>query len=330
MKIRTISYGLGPIGLSIAKLAKQDSRLEIVGAVDKDPRLVGRDLGCLLGEDNIGISVEKSGRSVYSDADVVLHATTSHLSSAKDQFIEFCENQVDVVSTCEELAYPWFRHMGIAKRIDASAKKNGVTLLGTGVNPGFVMDALAITLGGACERVTEVRATRVLDASKRRLPFQKKVGIGLSVKDFQESVRSGKFGHVGLPESIALTCASMGIRVTRVEQKISPKVAESQIKTRNFGIVPKGRVIGIVQNGKAFSGGRRVANYHIEMYAGARRTYDEIELVGVPRISLRVPGGTPGDISTAAIVVNSIQRVIESAPGLKTVKDLRPATSNML
>jgi 2,4-diaminopentanoate dehydrogenase len=330
MRIRVISYGLGPIGLSIAKLAKRDSQLEIVGAVDMDPRLAGKDLGSLLGEDDIGVRVEKNGRGMYSDADVVLHATTSYLSSAKNQFIEFCENKVDVVSTCEELAYPWFRHAGIAKKIDAAARGNGVTLLGTGVNPGFVMDALAITLSGACERVTEVRATRILDATKRRLPFQRKVGIGLSLKDFQKNVRTGKFGHIGLPESIALTCAAMGIKVTKVEQRISPKIAASKIKTRNFGTVPKGSVIGIVQDGRAFARGRRVANYHIEMYAGARKTFDEIELVGVPRISLRVLGGTPGDIATAAIVVNSIRRVIESSPGLKTVKDLRPATSSML
>lgn len=315
------------MGLSIARLASKRESIEIVGAVDTAPSLHGKDLGEILGTGSTGVKVQENARGLYRDADVVLHATTSFLSNAKSQFFEFCGSGVDVVSTCEELSYPWFSHAAIGKKLDAVAKKGNVTLLGTGVNPGFVLDALAITLSGACEDVTGIQATRILDATKRRLPFQKKVGIGLDVKEFSKSVKTGKFGHIGLPESIAMTCDAMGLRVERYEQKIRPKIAPANIETEHFGIVKRGRVIGLIQDGSGFAKGRRVAEYHIEMYAGAKDTYDEINLIGTPTISFRIPNGTPGDIATAAVIVNSIPRVIESPAGLVTVANLRPATS---
>jgi 4-hydroxy-tetrahydrodipicolinate reductase len=328
-KWKVVSVGLGPVGIAIAKLAlRRSSQIEIIGAVDSDPKLVDKDLGSVLGlEKMTGIKVQKDGKGLYKQADIVLHATTSFLSRAKPQLLEFCEGGVDVVSTCEELSYPWFNHAEIAKELDSAAKKNGVTLLGTGVNPGFVLDALAVTLSGVCQSVSEIRATRILDATKRRLPFQMKIGIGMSPEKFEENVQTGKFGHIGLPESIALTCASMGVEVDRIDQKISPKIAVSPVKTEHFGIVEAGNVIGLVQDGTAFAKGKRIATYHIEMYAGASNPYDAIEFIGVPTISLQIPGGTPGDIATAAIMVNSIPRVIDSPAGLMTVKDLRPASS---
>ncbi len=324
-------FGLGPIGASIAKLAlERKETLKVIGAIDINPSLEGKDLGEVLGiGTNTGIHVNKSGRSLYADADVVLHATTSFLNDAFPQLSEFCENGVDVVSTCEELSYPWHSREKLASDLDAIAKKNNATLLGTGVNPGFVMDALPITLSGACHSVSQVKVTRILDAEKRRLPFQKKVGIGLSVSEFEESVRTGRFGHIGLPESMAMVCSALGIKVEKIEQKISPKVAVRETSTTNFGRVPAGNVLGLVQDGRAFGlGGKLLAEYHIEMYAGAQEPRDEIQLIAKPsNIMLKIPGGTPGDPATAALVVNSIDRVVEASPGLYTVRDLRPATS---
>ncbi len=319
---------MGPIGCSIARLAMtRNSQIEIVGAVDSNAKLIGKDLGDILGQEKTGIKIQRNGKALYKNADIVLHATTSFLASAKSQLLEFCRYGLDVVSTCEELAYPWYDNRLIAEEIDFAAKMNNVTLLGTGVNPGFVLDALAVTLSGVCENVSEIRATRILDAAKRRLPFQSKVGIGLSQEKFKQKVKSGNFGHIGLPESIAMTSAAMGMDVDRIDERIYPKIATSSVKTKHFGVVRKGKVIGLVQDAHAYSKSKRIATYHIEMYAGAKDPYDEIELIGVPNISLRIPSGTPGDIATAAIVVNSVPRVVESRSGLMTVKDLRPASS---
>ncbi|MDG6995248.1 MAG: dihydrodipicolinate reductase [Nitrososphaerota archaeon] len=330
-KLKVISFGLGPIGRSIAALAlSRPSELELVGAVDSNPELVGKDLSELLNLPvKTGIKVAAKGESLYNEADAVLHATSSFLSVAKSQLLEFCNAGIDVVSTNEELSYPWIAHREIALELDSAAKKGGSTLLGTGVNPGFVMDALAVTLSGVCANVSKVKVTRILDATKRRLPFQKKVGIGMTVEEFQRNVETGRFGHIGLPESIAMTCAALGVTVDRIDQRVSPKIALSEMMTEHFGLVEKGRVLGLVQDADGYANGKQVASYHIEMYASAEDPRDEIELFGEPNIKLRIPGGTPGDIATAAIIVNSVPRVVESAPGLMTVKDLRPASSLM-
>jgi 2,4-diaminopentanoate dehydrogenase len=330
-KLKVISFGLGPIGSSIAKLAfARKNSLEVIGAVDANPAFEGKDLSEFTGDTApTGVKIKKSAGKLYKEADVVLHATSSFLSAAEAQLMEFCENGVDVVSTCEELSYPWMAHKESATRLDRAAKDHGVTLLGTGVNPGFVLDVLAITLSGVCASVSEVNATRILDATKRRVPFQKKVGIGLSTAEFDDNVRTGKFGHIGLPESMAMVCDSLGSPLDKIDQKISAKLAESTVKTEHFGSVAPGKVIGLVQDGQGYSKGRIVANYHIEMYAGAPHPRDEIELVGNPTIKLQIPGGTPGDIATCAIIVNSIPRAVDAAPGLKTVRDLRPASSVM-
>jgi hypothetical protein len=331
-KWKAVCFGLGPIGRSIAKLAySRKEQIEIVGAIDADPSLNGKDLSELI-ESTSSTGVKIAPRLQESDraADIVLHATSSFLSIAEAQLLEISEHGLDVVSTNEELAYPWYNHREVAQRLDSAAKSNGVSLLATGVNPGFVLDALAITLSGVCTSVSEVKATRILDATKRRIPFQKKVGIGLTVKEFDENVRTGKFGHIGLPESIAMVCDSLGRPVDRIDQKVSAKIASRQMETLHFGVVDAGKVIGLVQDGAGYSKERKIATYHIEMYAGAENPFDEIELVGEPNIKLRIPGGTPGDIATAAIMVNSIPRVIDAPPGLLTVKDLRPASSVML
>ncbi len=305
--------------------------MEIVGAVDVNPALNGKDLSELIGEtEKTGVRISPRLAEADRSADIVLHATSSFLSAAEPQLFELCEAGLDVISTNEELAYPWYNHREAAERLDAVAKRNGVTLLATGVNPGFVMDVLAITLSGGCANVSEVKATRILDATKRRIPFQKKVGIGLSLEEFDMNVKTGKFGHIGLPESISMVCASLGRPVEKIEQHIAAKLADRSIQTENFGLVSPGRVIGLVQDGTGYSGGRKVATYHIEMFAGAKDPRDEIELIGDPTIKLQIPGGTPGDIATAAIIVNSIPRVVDAAPGLMTVKDLRPASSVLL
>ena len=307
-------------------MLSRSDEIDLIGAVDIDPELNGKDIGELLKRGKTGIRVTNSASELYGEADIVLHATSSFLSAAKTQLLDICNHGLDVVSTCEELSFPWYHHVDVAAELDAAAKKRGVTLLGTGVNPGFVLDALVVTLSGICTRVTEIRGERILDASKRRLPFQKKVGIGLNVRQFEENVRTGKFGHIGLAESMALVCTSLGKNVEKVEQRITPKIAERETRTEHFGVVKAGDVLGLVQDATAYASDRRVISYHLEMFTGANDPRDEIEIIGEPDVKLRIPGGTPGDTATAAIVVNSIPRVVDSDPGLLTIKDLRPAS----
>lgn len=326
--MKVVSFGFGPIGQAIARVALgRQEQIEIIGAVDLDPSLVGKDVGEVLNGEKTGTLITDTPNDIFSKADLVLHATSSFLDVAKSQLLDICKHSLDIISTCEELSFPWYNHANVASEIDSAAKKNGATVLATGVNPGFVLDALVISATGACHSVREIRGERILDALKRRLPFQKKVGIGLSVEQFEENVKSGKFGHIGLPESMAMVCSALGRDMERFEQKVTPKIAEKDTPTANHGVVNKGKVLGLVQDASAFVLSKKAITYHLEMYAGAEDPHDEIEVLGEPNLKLRIPGGTPGDSATAAVVVNSVQRVVDSKPGLMTVKDLKPASS---
>jgi 4-hydroxy-tetrahydrodipicolinate reductase len=201
-KIRAIQFGVGPIGASIARLMREKQAIEICGAIDTDPEKVGRDLGEVVGAKDApwGIKISADAKEVLEmSADVVIHSTSSALPKVMDQLLACLEAEACVVSTCEELSYPYRTYPELAAKLDAAAKDWGVALVGTGVNPGFVMDKLLVTLAALSQRVAHAKALRVVDASKRRLPLQKKIGAGMTVEEFRERVAVGTIKHVGLP-----------------------------------------------------------------------------------------------------------------------------------
>ena len=225
-KIRAIQYGVGPIGASIAKLMRDKQAIEIIGAIDLDPAKAERDLG-----EVVGASDAPWGVKVFADpqqaldlnADVVIHATSSSLAKVMDQLLACLEAQCCIVSTCEELSYPFRTQPELAAKLDAAAKEWGVALVGTGVNPGFVMDKLVLTLAAVSQRIEQAKALRIVDASQRRLPLQKKIGAGLSVDEFRTQVKAGAIKHVGLPESVAMVADSLNLPVENISETIEPK-----------------------------------------------------------------------------------------------------------
>ncbi len=321
--IRLIQYGLGPIGAAIASLARQKQNVEFVGAIDIDPHKTGKDLARILElEEDWGISVSDNTQDVLAKkADVVIHSTSSYLKDVLDQIIACVEAGSNVVSTCEELAYPFRKSPDLAARIDDAAKANGVTVLGTGVNPGFVMDKLVLTISAVCQRVDSVRVMRVVDASKRRLPLQKKVGAGLTVEEFQQEVNAGRIKHHGLPESAALIGEGLNIRLGEIIETIEPVVAEQDITTQYLE-VKRGQVAGVKQICRGMSDGEEKIHLDLRMYVGASEPADTIFITGVPDVHLAVPGGAHGDLATAAVVANSIPLVLSAPPGLLTVADI--------
>src|SRR5947207_944488 len=193
--------------------------------------------------------------------------------------------------------------------------------LGTGVNPGFAMDALPIALTAVCERVDRVIVNRVQDARIRRLPFQQKIGAGLTTEQFQKKVDDGSVRHIGLTESIAMIADALGWTLDRITDDIQPKLASVTISSEFLAVDP-GYVCGIIQDGVGSRKGEPVIRLHMEAYLGAPESYDSVDIEGSPRLSMKIAGGIHGDVATASIVVNSIQHVIDAAPGLHTMRDL--------
>jgi len=323
-KIRAIQYGIGPIGASILKLMREKEAIEIIGAIDNDPAKIGKDLGEVIGASDApwGVKVSGDARGVLEQsADVVMHTTSSSLPKVVDQLLACMDVGSCVVSTCEELSYPYRTHPDIATQLDKAAKENGVALVGTGVNPGFVMDKLVITLAAVSQRVEHAKALRIVDASKRRLPLQKKIGAGLSVEEFRARVKEGTIKHVGLPESVAMVADSLGLRVDEITETIEPKVATERVQTE-FLTVESGQAAGVHQIARGLSDGKEVIYMELQMYVGAKDPADTVELKGHPNISLVIPGGSHGDIATASVAVNSIPPILEAPAGLRTSRDL--------
>jgi hypothetical protein len=322
--IRVLHFGLGPIGAAVVKQIAGRRGFKVVGAVDVDPAKVGRDVGDVAGLParlGVKVSADPAKALKSSKADVVLLCTGSSIKTVLPQIQLILKSKTPIVTTTEELAYPGYTHIKQARQIHAWAKAAKVAVVSTGVNPGFVMDALPIALTAVCERVDRISVTRVQDARIRRLPFQQKIGAGLTTEQFQKQVSDGTVRHVGFTESIAMIADALGWTLDRISDHVDPKVA-SVTTSSEFLAVDAGYVCGIVQDGVGYRKGEPVIRLHMEAYLGAPESYDSIEIDGVPRLAVKIAGGIHGDIATTSIVINSIPKVLNAAPGLHTMRDL--------
>lgn len=325
--IRVVQYGLGPIGLACARtvLSKQATGLiELVGAIDIAPEKAGRDLSELLDLDApTGVVVSPDAEHVLREAapDVVLHTTTSFLDRMHEQLAQCARAGVHVVSSTEELSFPFDRHPALAEELDRLARAHGAVLLGTGVNPGYAMDTLALTATGVCNEVTELHVERVVDAGKRRLPLQRKVGAGLTVEAFEEKKKTGTFGHIGLRESLLFVAEGLGWTLDDVDETLEPVVASKDTVTP-YLTVREGEVAGIHHAIRGFIDGKALLTLDLKMYVGAEEPRDAVRVVGDPPIDLVVRGGIFGDTATVAALVNAVPLVLDAEPGLRTAKDL--------
>lgn len=324
--IRVMLYGVGVISSMIAKNLLEKEGVEISCALDIAPGKVGRDLGEVLEIDRkLGVKISEDLDEALScaDVDIAIHATSSRLRQTFPQISSIAKRGVNVISTCEELVYPYEIEPELAKELDKLAKESDVTILGTGINPGFLMDTLVITLTAPCQKINTISVKRVMDAAKRRIPFQRKVGAGLSLSEFETKIERRELtGHVGLEQSIALVAGALkwtleDIRIGRPE----PVVVET---TRNHleGRVEEKEVVGLKQMASGISNGKEVIKLEFQAYLGAAQEYDEITIDGVPKIRERIQPCVHGDIGTVAMIVNNIPRVISAKAGLITMKDL--------
>lgn len=326
MAITVILYGVGQIGTEIGRLLVRKPGFRVVGAVDRAPNKVGRDLGQALGLGrDLGIEVAADAGALFSGvkAEAVAHATGSYLREVYPQLAGALEAGLNVVSTCEELSFPYRSHPEEAQALDRLARRHGARVLGTGINPGFVMDTLPILLSGACQEIREIRVSRVMNAATRRPAFQKKIGAGLTPKEFREKMETGAIsGHVGLEQSIAMLASAVGWKLEAIEVEpaqpvIAPKAVESPVLR-----VGPGQVSGLSQQARGVVGGRAVIVLDFQAYLGAAEEYDAVTIDGVPPVRQRISPCLHGDAATAAIVVNAIPKLLSAPPGLHTMKDL--------
>ena len=324
LKARVSLIGLGPIGIEVGKALAGRDGIELAGAADPAPDKAGKPLSSLLDGAFAGLDVSPSASALYAKTsgtrgrqDVAVLCTGSRLHSMLPQIEEAIDAGLHIVSTCEELAYPVLRHAPMARQIDRRAKDRGVAVLGTGVNPGLVMDRLVLAVASACVRVDAVRVTRVVDAAKRRGPLRAKVGAGLTREEFAAGVVEKKLGHVGLSESAAIIAQGLGLPIDEITETIKPVIAQHDTDG-----IPAGGVLGLHQVALVQAGDEAKVVLDLKMAVGAPDPADRIDIEGDPPLHLVAAGGFHGDRSTIGTVVNAIPFIVSASPGLHNVVTL--------
>lgn len=325
-KIKVVLYGVGVIGSAIARCLLEKKGLEIVGAVDIAENKIGKDLGEVLGINRkLGVTISKNVDELLSkvDAKIVVHATSSFVKDIYPQVASVVKHGVNLISTCEELSFPYYTEPDLAEQLDKLAKQHGVSILGTGINPGFLMDALVIALTGVCQRIDKIKSERVINAATRRLPFQKKIGAGLTLDEFNYKIKSKQItGHVGLEQSIAMIADALAWSLDEiVVESVEPVIAKDPVKSEYIE-VDAGQAAGLKQIARGMVDNKDVIVLDFQAYIGAKCEFDAIKIVGTPNVNQKIEPCVHGDISTISMVVNGIPKVINAPPGLFTMNQL--------
>lgn len=329
---RVIQVGFGSLGRHIASAVMKRNNLELVAVVDANPDLKDRTIGELVEEVESDLTLMDDLIMVLkaTPADVAIVATASALEAVTSTIETCLENGLDVISICEELSFPYKKQPTIAKKLDRLAKKVGKTVVGTGINPGYLMDLLPIVLTGPCQNVDTITVTRHMNSSHRRPSFQKKIGTGMTIEEFRKKIDTGEItGHVGLVESIQMIDAGLNLGLDEIKE-LPPEafIAEKEV-TNSFTTIKKGDVLGLKSVGVGMRNGEQIVKLDFQAYAEATPQYDEIVIEGLPPITQRIKGGVQGDHGTIGMILNLIPIVINESPGLKTMKDLPPPRNTM-
>jgi 4-hydroxy-tetrahydrodipicolinate reductase len=313
--------------MKIAQFIRERNGMTTVGAFDLQPSLEGVSLGTLCGgaADDVIIRNSLSQALEGVSADVAILTTVSDMTRITPQIEAIVALGIPVVSTCEELSFPWLTAPQLARRIDEAAKQHQVAVLGTGVNPGYLMDILPVFLTAVCQDVSMVRVNRFQNARFRRIPFQQKIGAGLSPEAFEKKRAAGSLRHVGLTESVHLIARRMGWSLDKVEDIIRPVIATNPIDTADL-CIPAGHAAGVRQEGNGFVDGQLRIQLIFQASVGEPQSFDEVVIEGTPRLHSRIEGGVNGDVATCAITLNAIAQVLRAQPGLQTMADIPPVS----
>jgi len=337
-KVKVVVLGSGHMGAGIIKLILEKDGFDLVGVYGRRKSREGMDVGdaLKLGK-NIGIklSADYSALIAKTSPDIVVQATSSTMVQAEAEIAAALEAGADVVSIAEEASYPWYGSPEIADRLNALAKEKGKTILGTGINPGFVLDFLVLALTGVCFKVEKVKATRINDLSPYGYNVMTTQGVNLTKEDFEKGVADGSVvGHFGFPESMSMIASALGWEIDRIEQNRVPIISNVERDGGEAGTIKPGYTAGCNHTGIAYNkeGKPIIELYHpqqVHPEAEGQETGDYIEIFGDPDIKLSSGPEIPGGIGTIALAVNMIPKVLDSEPGYKTMADL-PAPSAIM
>ncbi len=325
---RVVVWGIGAMGSGIIKDLMKKKGIELVGAIETARKeLNGKTLKSYIGvENDVVISSNASETISTLDPDIVIIATTSFVPDVFPMIKIAVENSANVITIAEEMSYPWIDYPELSHRMDMLAKKHNVSILGTGINPGFVLDTLILSLTGTCLDIKKIKAQRINDLSPFGAEVMRTQGVGTSVEEFEKGIKSGKIvGHIGFRQSISMIASALGWQLDRIEEEREPIVSKTKRETPYVKVEP-GHVAGCKHTGRGIVDGEvKIELIHpqqIHPEAENVKTGDFIQIEGDPDISMEIKPEIPGGKGTMAMVVNMVPKVIEANSGLLTMKDM--------
>lgn len=335
-KVKVIQQGLGEIGKGILR-GFIERGYEVIGAIDIRDDLVGKKLKDIGIEGDAGnLKIERDWREILKKekVDIFSNSTLSSFLELLPELEEIIKsgNVRGIISTCEELSFPYLRFYNQACSLDQMLRHQEMSLLATGVNPGFVMDTLPLVATAPCLNVERIEVERVMNASKRREAFQRKIGAGTTEEEFKKLVRDGKIRHVGLSESTAMIAVGLGYDLQDKDLKIvesipEPIIARKDLKTQ-FVEVKKGNPSGVYQYAYCSYKEKKIVSLDFKAAVDIEESYDSTKVFekgkNEPTIYLKAIGGIFGDSATVSMVLNCAPFLLEATPGLKTMLDVPP------
>jgi hypothetical protein len=321
--MRVMQIGLGSIGCAVSRLLVHKSGWQIVAAVDADPAKQGRDLGEIVGlGQRLGVTVMSDLAALQdSHVDLAFLTTVSTFPEVLPTLSTLIQHHIDVVASTEELFYPYYRYAEQALALDELAKQHGVSVLGTGINPGFVMDTLVLVLTGACQHINRIAVTRVANASGARPSLQKKLGLGLTPETFAAYTAQRHVGVFGLVDSLAFLAHILKWHMDDFKERLVPVIADKPVRFAQGG-VETGQVCGVRYIVKGISHGKEVISFDLRMYLEAENVRDTIYIEGTPTIEMTIKSTDMGDVAAAGLLVNMSPLVHQARAGLLTMVDL--------
>jgi 4-hydroxy-tetrahydrodipicolinate reductase len=328
-KLKAVVLGTGQMGSGIVRLLMRKQGLKLVGVYGKRADRAGVDVGEAIGHGTkIGVELtnDLSGLLSLAKPHVVLQATCSKVEQAADEIKTAVQAGANVISIAEEMAYPSYEAPGISEEIHKLAVENKVTVVGTGINPGFVLDLLVISLTGVCYNVESITAKRINDLSPYGPSVLQAQGVGITPEAFKKGVENGSVvGHFGFPESISMIATALGWKIDKIEQTRDPIISKVYRETEFVKIEP-GLTAGCTHTAKGYMDGKPVIHLihpqQVHPHLEDVHTGDYIEIRGEPDVSFSSDPEIPGGIGTIALAVNMIPQVVTSLPGMKTMAEL--------
>ncbi|MGM0410572.1 MAG: 2,4-diaminopentanoate dehydrogenase [Bacillota bacterium] len=325
--IKVVSWGLGAMGAGIAKLVNSKKDMKMVGAIDKDPAKIGKDLGEIIDSNNLGVEVVDEFNYSKENADLAVIATSSFTEVVFPMIKEAVEAGLNVVTIAEEMAYPQAQNPELAKKIDDLAKENGVSVLGTGINPGFVLDTLILAMTGVCLDVEKIEASRINDLSPFGPTVMETQGVGTTPEEFEKGLEDGSIvGHIGFQESVKMIADSLELELDEIKETREAIISNTHRETPHVTVEP-GMVAGCKHIAYGMKDGEEVIVLEHPQQIHPEKedvdTGDYINIIGDPDVNLSIKPEIPGGKGTQAVAVNMIPPVVEAKKGLVTMKDLR-------